>query len=180
MLVLGCKPAGRNTEQHDVFFGIGEQLKDLTAGILRFWPEADKKIHIDGWRKVTQVDGYDVVVVPRTGLGNEDQNVKLFFINLGGYKPNDLEEYHYKAIIAAPDKGLAIQQAKKTAFFRHTGFEGANSHIDDKYGIDVDDLYEISDILPDAIKQQYEILLTPTIELSEDTCYQGYFRLDRL
>ncbi|MEP6700612.1 MAG: DUF1543 domain-containing protein, partial [Bacteroidota bacterium] len=27
MLLIGCKPLGRNIEQHDIFFGIGETIK---------------------------------------------------------------------------------------------------------------------------------------------------------
>ena len=29
MTLIGCTPAGRNIEQHDVFFGIGNSLKDI-------------------------------------------------------------------------------------------------------------------------------------------------------
>lgn len=50
-----------------------------------------------------------------------------------------------------------MQIAKETAFYLHTGFEGAISHIDDKYGLDVDDLYEIYDILPVADKEKYSV-----------------------
>jgi hypothetical protein len=36
---------------------------------------------------------------------------------------------------------------KKSTFFKHW-FQGAGaSHIDDKYGIDVDELYRVTDIL---------------------------------
>jgi len=52
MLLLGCKPPGRNTEQHDIFFGIGSGLKELIPAIIDSWPEAKKKIHIDAWREV--------------------------------------------------------------------------------------------------------------------------------
>ena len=103
---------------------------------------------------------------------------KLFFINLGGYKQNEFEEFHYKMLVVASDKGEAIMQAKKTAFFRHTGFKGANSHIDDKYGIDVDDIYAIADILPAALKDKYTLSITKTDDLSEDEIHLGYFRLD--
>jgi hypothetical protein len=47
MVLLGCTPAGRNTEQHDVFFSIGSGLKDLIPDIVDCWPEAKGKIHID-------------------------------------------------------------------------------------------------------------------------------------
>lgn len=29
MVMLGCTPEGRFTEQHDIFFGIGYSLKEL-------------------------------------------------------------------------------------------------------------------------------------------------------
>ena len=82
MLLLGSKPQQRNTEQHDVFFSIGSELKDLLPEIYAFWPEAQQKIHIDAWREVTQVDGYDVTVQPKDD-GTAAAPVKLFFIKCG-------------------------------------------------------------------------------------------------
>ncbi len=179
MLLLGCKPQGRNTEQHDIFFAVGNELKDLVPAIVKSWPEAKGKLHIDAWREVTQVDGYAVSVIPRTSQV-VTQTAQLFFINLGGYKQNDFEEYHYKMIVAATDKGVAIQRSKETAFYKHTGFKGATSHVDDKYGIDVDDLYEITDILPEEIKENFTIQLLPATEVKEDIINLGYFKLDKL
>jgi hypothetical protein len=177
LLILGCKPKGRNTEQHDTFFGIGDTLKDLLPQIKQFWPDAGK-IHIDSWREVTTVDGFSISVVPKTSGGSEN---KLFFLNLGGYKPEDLEEYHYKLLSVAGSKSYAIQEAKKTAFYLHTGFTGATSHIDDKYGIDVDDIYEIADILPQDLKNNYSLLVekqaTPLID---DELHIGYVTLSSL
>ena len=83
-------------------------------------------------------------------------------------------------IVAAPDKATAIKQAKATAFFRHTGFKGAVAHIDDKYGVDVDDIFELSEILPAAVKEQYTLVLTPATSGAEDELHLGYFRLDKL
>ena len=177
MLLVGCTPPGRYTEQHDVFFGIGETVKDLIPEVIAFWPEAKGKLHFDAWREISQVNGYRV----RTMAAGEKENsaIKLFFINLGGYKQNEFEEFHYKMIIAAADKSEAIGISKKTAFFRHTGFKGADSHIDDKYGIDVDDIFEIKDILPEEIKQQYRIIVTKDeTPLPEDEIHLGYFKLN--
>jgi hypothetical protein len=179
MCLLGCTPKGRNIEQHDVFFGIGHTLKELAPDIIRFWPEAGGRIHLDAWREVTHVDGYDVRVIQKTNVQNSIA-AKLFFINLGGYKENEFEEFHYKMLAVASDKGTAVEQAKQTAFYKHTGFKGAESHIDDKYGIDVDDVYEISDILPAYMKEQYIILLTKQSTIQEDNLYLGYFKLSKL
>jgi hypothetical protein len=163
MVLLGCKPAGRHTEQHDVFFGIGETIKHLIPQFLQFWPEAKGKLHVDGWREVTVVDGFRVEVQEAAESSAVPfMSHRLFFLNLGGYKENELEEFHYKMLAVATDKSLAIQRAKQTAFYKHTGFKGAPSHIDDKYGVDVDDVYAIEDILSPTLKQAYRILLTPS------------------
>lgn len=175
MLLLGATPAGRNIEQHDIFFGIGESLKDLVPDVMECWPGANK-LHFDAWREVTAVNGYRVEVVPKKEARQNDP-IKLFFINLGGYKKDEFEEFHYKMIIAAADKAEAISTAKNTAFFRHTGFQGAHTHIDDKYGVDVDDLHEIADILPSSIKEKYSLVVTSQEAIPEDEIHLGYFKL---
>ena len=175
MLLIGASPPERNIEQHDVFFGIGDSINDLITDVVAFWP-GNNKLHFDAWREVTSVNGYKVEVV----LKNESKHgsaFKLFFINLGGYKQNEFEEFHYKMVIAAADKSEAINLSKQTAFFRHTGFKGATSHIDDKFGVDVDDIYEIADILPVGIKEKYSIMVTPADSLAEDEMNLGYFKL---
>lgn len=179
MVLLGCKPAGRNTEQHDMFFGIGKTLKDIKQDIFQFWKEANGKIHIDAWREVVFVDGYKIEVNEKS-KATPTQAEQLFFINLGGYKQNEFEEYHYKLLTIAINKGLAIQKAKQTAFYKHTGFEGATSHLDDKYGIDVDDIYEIEDILPSHLKEKYSITITNTEIDKEDELHLGYLKIDKL
>ncbi len=178
MLLLGCTPPGRHIEQHDVFFGIANSLQELIPEIEAFWPEPDK-IHIDAWREVTAVDGYAVKILPKDNT-IEDHKQKLFFINLGGYLENRFEEQHYMLLTVKEDRSAAFKQAKETLFFKHNHFTGANSHIDDKYGIDVDDLYEIADILSPSQKQQYQIELIPGAKLKEDSINLGYLKLSRL
>ena len=181
MLLLGCKPQERFTEQHDIFFGAGHSLKDLLHDIQSFWP-GTHKIHIDAWRRVTEVDGYRISLIPKseTTAANEKKNGQLFFLNLGGYKADEFEEYHYKMLVIAKDKAAAIEQAKQSAFYKHTGFEGANSHIDDKYGVDVDDLYEIEDILPVMIKENFFVHIEPAEDAEKDIWHLGYTKLSSL
>lgn len=180
MLLLGCRPKGRHTEQHDVFFGIGTKLADLIPDMLQFWPEAKGVLHVDAWREVTRVNGYTVQVVEKIPQPAFSDTLKLFFINLGGYKPNEFDEFHYKMLVACAGKGTAVATAKKTAFYQHTGFKGATSHIDDKYGVDVDDMYEIKDILPPYLKEKYQLVISTGTELTEDILHLGYFKLDKL
>jgi hypothetical protein len=177
MMMLGCTPGGRNTEQHDIYFTIAASLGETVEEIKQFWPEANGNIHVDAWREVTQVE-----VKPRAGMPVflEKSSFNLFFINLGGYKENEFDEFHYKLVIPAIDKASAIKQAKTTAFYKHTRFKGAESHIDDKFGVDVDDIYEIQDILPVEIKEKYSIAITPLLTGVKDELHLGYFKLSEL
>lgn len=179
MLMIGCRPPGRFTEQHDMFFGIAETPVDLIPKLNAFWPEARGRMHVDAIRPVTFVNEFSISVQPR----NESISkwpYKLFFLNLGGYKQGEFDEFHYKMLAVAATKSDAIKQAKETAFYKHTGFKGAPSHIDDKWGVDVDDVYEIEDILPAADREQFSIHIEPTILFQQDALQLGYITFDKL
>jgi len=179
MLLLGSKAPGRNVEQHDYFFGIATSLKELVPDIKAFWPEAGASIHIDGWREVNQVDGFEIKVKLRDS-NNTVSPHQLFFINLGGYQSGKLEEQHYIVLGVKKDRASAIQNAKKTVFFKTNSIKGANSHIDEKYGIDIDDIYRVDDILSAKHKEKYQIEITPDTNLPEDQIHLGYFKLDKI
>lgn len=179
MILLGCKPDGRLTEQHDIFFAIGNSITDLKTDIADFWPEAKGKIHIDAWREVTAVDGYRLQVIPIANRSSVNPK-KLFFINLGGYKKGEFDELHYKMLLVADTLAEASRLAKDTAFYKHNGFEGAVSHIDDKYGVDVDDVFEIADVLPAHIKSRFCIRLDSGSNIPEDQLNLGYLPLSKV
>jgi hypothetical protein len=179
MLLLGCKPEGRNVEQHDVFFGIGSSLKSLVPAIKAFWPEGKKGLHVDAWREVTRVQNY--VIRPRLkSKASEEQNtLKLFFINLGGYRRGEFEEHHYKMLVVAKDSAGAVKLAKKEKFYKQTGFKEAPSHIDEKYGIDVDDIYSVKEILPAVFAAKY-ILEIIKEDSAEDFIELGYLPVSKI
>ncbi|HSZ35404.1 MAG TPA: DUF1543 domain-containing protein [Puia sp.] len=175
MILLGSKPKGRNTEQHDVFFGIASSLEELYPELICFWPEA-KGLHIDAWREVNFIDGYKIKVETREIKKNNSSSSesRLFFINLGGYQEFKFEEQHYAVLTVQPDKGSAIKKAKDTLFFQKNGLKKAPSHVDDKYGIDVDDIYQMEDILIPSHKAKYQIFLLPHNIQEEDPIHLGY------
>jgi hypothetical protein len=179
MVLLGSKAPRRNVEQHDYFFGIARSIKELVPDMKAFWPEAGASLHIDGWREVTNVDGYAISIVPRSAH-QQDTHEKLFFINLGGYQSNKLSEQHYTVLTVQSDRAIAVQESKKTVFYKTNTLKGANSHVDEKYGIDVDDIYKIEEILSDAMKENYRIHIAQSSGLPDDEIVLGYFRLDKL
>ncbi len=173
--MVGCRPQGRFTEQHDIYFGIGNSLPEMVPKIKLFWAEAKGRIHIDAWREVTLVDNHKIEIINKeNAVAN---NTQLYFFNLGGYKENEFEEYHYKILTTGTTLSEATKKAKATSFFKHYGFEGAASHIDDKYGIDVDDIYNIEDILAPEIKEKFALKITKTDNVIEDKLHIGYLKL---
>jgi hypothetical protein len=181
MVLLGSKAPGRIVEQHDFFFGIGTDLKSLLAEMHNFWPEAGKSLHIDGWREVTAVEGYQVTVVPADQ--QQKTGKRLFFINLGGYQEGKLEEQHYTLLTVQDDRKSAVKTSTLTDFFRQQSIKSIRSaaaHIDEKYGIDVDDIYRIEDVLPEHVKQQYSIEVRPNASAVPDQIHLGYYKLDQV
>jgi len=179
MVLLGCRPHGRLTEQHDIFFGIAHNLKELVPEMKTFWPEAKGEIHIDSWREVTQVNGYSISVIDKQN--KQPEGIHLFFINLGGYKPGEFEEYHYKILAVGKDSAEAIKQSKDTVFYKHYNFKspGGASHVDDKFGIDTDDIFKVGDALSKISKEKYSLKIQPSAGL-EDELHIGYLQMKKL
>jgi hypothetical protein len=180
MVLIGCKPKGRLTEQHDVFFGIAEKLKDLVPAMYAFWPEAKGEMHIDCWREINRVNEYSIQIIPKNEKQANENSQHLFFINLGGYKPNEFEEYHYKIISVGKNTSEAVKSSKQTAFYKHFGFKGAESHVDDKYAIDADDVFKIENVLEASFKEKYALNLVKDDKLIEDELHIGYLQIKKL
>ncbi|HEX3387317.1 MAG TPA: DUF1543 domain-containing protein, partial [Mucilaginibacter sp.] len=73
------------------------------------------------------------------------------------------------------------QAAKSTDFFLNVHFPGAYSHVDDKFAVDVDDVYEVGDILPAHQKEKYKLVIEKAdADAAEDELNLGYFKLANL
>ena len=154
---------------------------ELVPLLKKFWPEAGNTLHADGWRIIRQVDGYAIRVIEKQ-TATVSAPEKLFFINLGGYQPNKLEEQHYQVLTVQQEKAAAVRQSMQSLFYKTNTIKGtsANSHVDDKYGIDVDDIYEIEDLLVPEQKDKYQLQVMKTDELTEDFIQLGYYRMEKL
>ncbi|MFC0513479.1 DUF1543 domain-containing protein [Mucilaginibacter angelicae] len=180
LLLLGAEVAGRVVEQHDYFFGIAESLPALVPEVWAFWPDAGSSLHIDGWREVNKVDDLAVRVVP-VGDDSPASGNKLFFLNLGGYTSGKLEEQHYTVLTVQDSRLAAIQFTKKNLFFKTNSLKGiATAHIDEKYGVDVDSVHHLEDLLSPAQKAKYRIVFNDGTGMPEDEIHLGYFKLDKL
>ncbi|MCX8532934.1 DUF1543 domain-containing protein [Chryseobacterium luquanense] len=177
-IILGATPKGRNIEQHDVFFGIAENLKDLVPALKDFWPEAKGKIHIDAYQEVKFADGYEISVESKQPSDSEE---KLFFVNLGGYKAEHFKEFHEQHLMVGKTLGEVVKKSKATEFYQTMGFKGAGSHIDEKYGVDIDDIFSVTEILPESMKGKYSLKIKKSEqENQENYTFLGYLMLDKI
>jgi hypothetical protein len=76
---------------------------------------------------------------------------------------------------------LASKKAESSTFYKHCGFEGAPSHVDDEYGIDVDNIYNVTDILDSEFKELYALKISKSEQLlQEDVLHIGYVKIDEI
>ncbi|OXL25165.1 DUF1543 domain-containing protein [Psychrobacter sp. DAB_AL32B] len=188
MVQLGGRPKGRLIEQHDIFFGVANQVNELITDINSHWPEVKNKWHIDSYRAITKVNDYAIKLVESSNQVENNHTLKLFFINLGGYQQGSFEEFHYKLLIVAANQAEAIKQAKQSQFYKQFTFNdkaspfNAASHIDDKFEVDIDDIYNVNDLISNV-----EIVIEPTacaldgsLNAVEDKEYVGYLSIKNL
>jgi len=172
-VILGATTTGRNIEQHDVFFGIAERVEDLHSEIKNFWKFT--KLHIDCYQEVKFADGYELKIVEKTSEISDNQ---LFFVNLGGYKSGHFEEFHEQHLMVGKSLAEVIKKVKKTRFYKTMGFKNAPSHVDDQHGVDIDDIYNVNDLLSKKTKEKYSIILEKSeIENQENVMKIGYFKI---
>lgn len=179
LLQLGASVPGRLTEQHDVYLDISPDLLGLKNAVRQFWSGATS-VHVDGYERVEFVGGHKISVV-EAGMVNPS-GLNLFFLNLGGYQPDSVMEFHHQMFIVAENMQEAISQAKRSDFFRNMGVPGGPSHVDNRYGVAVDEVFNVKDILPAFTRSQFDLKIEP-IELPEtpqNKSGAGYFKLNHL
>jgi len=186
MVQLGGRPKGRLIEQHDIFFGAASQVSNLIADINEHWPEVKNKWHIDSYRAITKVGSYAIKLIEPSQQLKAASDLKLFFINLGGYQQDSFEEFHYKLLIVAPNQADAIKQAKKSDFYKQFTFKdetspfNAVSHIDDKFAVDIDDIYNVNDLLSNVQLLIELVVDSDGVHIKEDKEYVGYLSIKNL
>jgi hypothetical protein len=132
---LGGRAPKCNTELHDVVFAVGTSIEDTYERLMDKWFGDPLRMHIDSWLELHQVDGYRVLLRQEPSKGNE----KLFFINLGSYRPGEFTELHANAFLVGRDEQEVKQRAQRDLL------RGTDSvHTDDLF--DVDDCLNVAEV----------------------------------
>ena len=119
-MVLGGGAEKANVELHDVRWVVGSRIEDTFALLRQDWFGTLEGLHIDSYKKINHVDGYKVNLnnIENKKLKNiklndfNDSKKNLWFVNIGGYDPNSMQEKHEFGLVAASSKSEAKKIAK--------------------------------------------------------------------
>jgi hypothetical protein len=128
LVVLGGRAPGCQIELHDVRFVVGTTIEAAFPELRRQWFGRREGLHLDAWLVVRAVDGWIV------RLGREPaapRSERLWFVNLGAYRPDCLAELHHFGMVVA-----SSPQAAKAAARRRWLRAALQQHKDDLAAVD--------------------------------------------
>jgi len=169
---LGGRADRCNIELHDVVFVIGSSIEETYPLLAKKWFGNLNGFHIDSYLHLKQVDGYEIELVKDPS--KVDSLNKLYFINLGAYKPNEFTEYHQSAFYVAESAPEAVRSAKSELC---QGLE--TIHKDDVVVLDcVSQNYDVDDVLEISNVDEYFIALKPATSSERILPVSAYIKLD--
>ena len=128
LAVLGGRTATSLIELHDVRFVAGPSIDATLPELRRQWFGRREGLLLDAYMAVRAVDGWAV------SLGRDPaapRPERLWFVNLGAYRPDSLAELHHFGLVVA----ASAQAAKAEA--RRRWLQGAlQQHKDDLVAVD--------------------------------------------
>ena len=177
IVVLGGRCFKSNIEIHDVRWVLGETIEDTFPELRKQWVGKRSGLHIDSYKCIKYVDGYEVVVSKPNKdilISSKTEVLSLWFVNLGGYNPKKMYEEHEFNLIVAKK---AIEAKKKAKKNWESNLQ--SKHNDDYSGINY--LEQVDDLHPIKIKS-WEINLIPDPEERSEKLipdWYGYRRIDK-
>ncbi len=123
MFYVGGTAPGANIELHDVQFAAADRPEEAYPLLREKWFGDKRKVHVDGYARIDWADGYDVSLEPAPFAGEE----KLFFVNVGGYRSDELAELHQFGLFVARSADEAKDKAKRVLLT-----DSAQQHKDDR------------------------------------------------
>ena len=177
IVVLGGRSLKSNIEIHDVRWVLGETIEDTFPELRRQWIGKKSGLHIDSYKCIKYVDGYEIVLSKynKDILISPQVELSLWFVNLGGYNPKKMYEEHEFTLVVAKKAIDAKRKAKN-----NWELNLKKKHNDDYSGIkkfdQVDGFHPIKKI------NNWEIKLLPDPEERSDKLipeWYGYMRIDK-
>src|SRR5690625_2233875 len=155
--VLGGAAPGARTELHDVAFAVGPDLEAVHEQLLDGWFGDPHGLHVDAWAFLDSVEGYRVRLA-RTPPAN---GLRLYFINIGGYRPGEFGEQHAWGFFGGSGAGEVQARAKQRL-------------LEGRTEIHKDTLHAVDDCLPVERIHGWHIHLEPDTAAGPPVVTNGY------
>ncbi|WP_052283357.1 DUF1543 domain-containing protein [Kluyvera genomosp. 1] len=158
MFYVGGNAGKSNIEVHDIQFVIANEPQDAWPALREAWFGDSDKIHVDGYSRITWVDGHSVTLSTQS----PEYGQRLYFVNAGGYRSDTLAELHEFDLFVAENPQQAKQKALSCLL----------CGVDQQHK---DNLKEVDDCLLLEKVGDYYIHLTPCATGQRDLPeWQGY------
>ncbi|WP_438982140.1 DUF1543 domain-containing protein [Vulcanococcus sp.] len=128
LVVLGGRTATSHIELHDVRFVAGASIDDTLPELRRQWFGRREGLHLDSYMAVRAIDGWAVSLRREPAAPRPE---RLWFVNLGAYRPDSLAELHHFGLLVARSP-----QAAKAAAKRQWLAGSQQQHKDDLCAVD--------------------------------------------
>ncbi|MFC3909420.1 DUF1543 domain-containing protein [Legionella dresdenensis] len=123
-------------ELHDMRFVVANTIEETYETLRNTWWGIPTSLHLDAWGVLNYADGYSLKI---SHTPPEQNDKKLYFVNLGGYDSHQFTELHQNVFVVAPDEA----QAKHKAVQQITQWE--SPHRDYLHQIDI--LLDVNQLL---------------------------------
>ena len=183
LVVIGGKAPKANIELHDVRWVVGSKIEDTFDSLRVSWFGSPEGLHIDSYKKIKSVDGYKINLrnieedkFKKNNLDEDSKNKKkLWFVNLGGYEKNSMQERHEFGLVVAKNSRDAKKIAKSKWLLGFTKIHKDNLFSFENIS-DVDNCEVIQTI------DNWRIDLTSEVDYKEEKNspdWFGYMRIDK-
>ena len=181
LVVLGGRANKANVKIHDVRWVVGSKIEDTFDILRKDWFGSPKGLHIDSYKKIKYIDGYKINLIPfekdniykKQSVKKNKTKKYLWFVNIGGYSPNSMQEKHEFGLVVASSKLEAKKMAKSKWL---VGCE--KKHNDDISSLKM--LFSFDNCRLIKKIGKWEIELTPNNNLKEENNYPDWYGFKRI
>tara|TARA_Y100001968_G_C19429398_1_gene756153 strand:- start:579 stop:1163 length:585 start_codon:yes stop_codon:yes gene_type:complete len=179
LVVLGGRIGNSHIEQHDVRWVVGNTIDDTFDQLRKEWVGLQHGLHIDTYVSIRYIDGYEISLIKSqynkiNYIKNVPKKNNLWFVNIGGYNPNCLNEMHEFGLFVAKSSSEAKTRAKQLLLL-----SAVNKHNDNTYAVSksksIDNCFCLNSIQNWSIELKLDSLKRSQ-SLRPD--WYGYRRLD--
>lgn len=107
VIYIGGKHEQGMIELHDMRFLVANTIEETYDVLRKSWWGKPDSLHLDAWGILNFADGYDIQLSDQPTESTE----KLYFVNLGGYDPQQFTELHENIFVVAQSDVEAKQKA---------------------------------------------------------------------